>query len=267
VVTGHEITGGVPVPENAVSVTVTPVRSTLPVLVTSKLYVTRSPATLTDVGVTDLTSVSAGPAGMVTTAVAGGEVTTGPDGGVPDTVAVFLTCPAFTSACVTVYVAVHVVDAPGANVVTGHETTGGGPARTNVISLTVSPVRVTLPVLVTRKLYVTCSPAAPTEVGDTDLTSVSAGPAPMVTTAVAGGEVTAGPDGGVPDTVAVFVTSPAFTSACVTVYVAVHVVDPSGANVVTGHEITGGVPVPENAVSVTATPVRLRLPVLVTTKL
>ena len=38
-------------------------------------------------------------------------------------------------------------------------------------------------------------------------------------------------------------------SAWVTVYVPVHVVDACGASVVTGHVITGGVPVPENAVS------------------
>jgi hypothetical protein len=41
-------------------------------------------------------------------------------------------------------------------------------------------------------------------------------------------------------------------------------VDACGASVVTGHEITGGVPVPENAVSVTLTPVSVLLPVLVT---
>ena len=45
--------------------------------------------------------------------------------------------------------------------------------------------------------------------------------------------------------VAVFVTAPAFTSAWVTVYVVVHVVCAPGASVVTGHEITGGAPLPE----------------------
>jgi hypothetical protein len=46
----------------------------------------------------------------------------GPDGGVPIAVPVFEMNPRFTSACVVVYVAVHVVDAPGASVVTGHVT-------------------------------------------------------------------------------------------------------------------------------------------------
>jgi hypothetical protein len=85
-----------------------------------------------------------------------------------------------------------------------------------------------------------------------------------VTVAVDGLDVTAGPVGGVPDAVAVSVMEPASTSACVTVYVPVHVVDAPGANVVTGQVITGGVPVPENAVSVALTPVNVALPVLVT---
>ena len=95
---------------------------------------------------------------------------------------------------------------------------------------------------------------------------VNDGPAGMLTTAVDGGDVTAGPVGGVPVAVAVLVTTPAFTSAWVTVYVAVHVVVAPGASVVTGHEITGAVPVPVNVVSVTETAVRSTLPVFVTTK-
>ena len=87
-----------------------------------------------------------------------------------------VTTPAFTSAWVTVYVAVHVVVAPGANVVTGHEITGAVPVPVNVVSVTETPVRSTLPVFVTRKLYVTTSPAAPTDVGSTDFTNVNAGP-------------------------------------------------------------------------------------------
>ena len=149
--------------------------------------------------------------------------------------------------------------------VTGHEITGAVPVPVNVVSATVIPVRSTLPVFVTRKLYVTTSPAAPTDVGSTDFTIVNDATAGMVTTAVSGGEVTAGPTGGVPVAVAVFVTAPAFTSAWVTVYVAVHVVCAPGASVVTGHEIAGGVPVPVNVVSVTEIPVRSTLPVLVTT--
>ena len=79
-----------------------------------------------------------------------------------------------------------------------------------------------------------------------------------------GAEVTAGPVGGVPEAVAVFVIEPASTSACVTAYVPVQVVDSCGSSVVTGHEITGGAPVPENAISVALTLVSVVFPVLVT---
>ena len=44
-------------------------------------------------------------------------VTSVPSGSVPVTVAVLATAPASTSAWVSVYVAVHVVDSPGASVV------------------------------------------------------------------------------------------------------------------------------------------------------
>ena len=59
-------------------------------------------------------------------------------------------------------------------------------------------------------------------------------------------------------------TDPASMSACVTAYVPVQVVDACGTSVVTGHVTTGGVPVPENAVSTALTPVSVMLPVLVT---
>jgi hypothetical protein len=69
----------------------------------------------------------------------------------------------------------------------------------------------------------------------------------------------------VPDATPVFVIEPASMSACVTVYVPVQVTDAPGATDVSGHEITGGVPVPENAVSAALTPVSVVFPVLVTT--
>jgi hypothetical protein len=50
-------------------------------------------------------------------------------------------------------------------------------------------------------------------------------------------------------------------------YVAVHVVEAPGANVVVGHEMTGGVPVPEKDVSATARACRVWLPVFLTSKL
>jgi hypothetical protein len=101
-------------------------------------------------------------------------------------------------------------------------------------------------------------------VGEAVFSNARLGADVTATVADDGAEVTAGPVGGVPDAVAVFVIEPASTSAWVTVYVPVHVADAPGANVVTGHEITGGVPVPENAVSAALTPVNVLLPVFVT---
>src|SRR5580765_4365811 len=74
-------------------------------------------------------------------------VTGAPVGGVPDAVAVLTTWPASTSAWVVVYVAEHVVDAPGARVVTPWQLTAERPGRRSV---TPTEVRVTLPELVTR---------------------------------------------------------------------------------------------------------------------
>ncbi|MFF3443345.1 hypothetical protein [Streptosporangium sp. NPDC002721] len=95
-------------------------------------------------------SARLGAAVMVTVAVDGADATAGPTGGVPDATAVFTTDPAFTSACVVTYVLVHVVDACGASVVTGHVTTGGGPDPENDVSVTLNAVNVVLPVLTTR---------------------------------------------------------------------------------------------------------------------
>lgn len=85
----------------------------------------------------------------------GGEVTEPPDGVVPDAVAAFVMLPASTSACVSVYVAVHVIWPPGANdVVTGQLGADIVPDPLNDPSATVGFVNVTLPVLVTTKEYV-----------------------------------------------------------------------------------------------------------------
>ena len=83
------------------------------------------------------------------------DVTAGPDGGVPDAVAVLATTPAFTSVWVMVRVAVQVVDALGANVVDGHDT-ADMPGRG---SATATALNVTLPVLVTRNENVCMSPS------------------------------------------------------------------------------------------------------------
>ena len=69
--------------------------------------------------------------------------TAAPVGGVPLAWAVLSTEPEFTSAWVMSYVAVQVVDSPGASVVVGHDT---GAAFGSV---TLTPVTVTAPVLVT----------------------------------------------------------------------------------------------------------------------
>ncbi|MFF3443368.1 hypothetical protein [Streptosporangium sp. NPDC002721] len=107
-------------------------------------------------------------------------------------------------------------------------------------------------------------PAAAVADGEAVFNSVRSGAAVMVTVAVDGADVTAGPVGGVPEAVAVFTITPASTSAWVTVYVLVHVVEACGASVVTGQVATGGAPDPENAVSVTPKPVNVALPLLTT---
>ena len=71
--------------------------------------------------------------------------TGGPAGGVPVTLAELSMKPRSRSACTTVYVAVHVVVAAGANVATG-QVTADRPGRRSV---TATPVSVTLPVLTT----------------------------------------------------------------------------------------------------------------------
>jgi len=97
---------------------------------------------------------------MVNTAVEGVDVV-GPGFGfdavggcVPVAVAVFVTEPAFASACVVVYVAVHVSDAPGARLLAGHEIADNAPVPVNVFSLIVTLFNVVFPVLVTLKLKV-----------------------------------------------------------------------------------------------------------------
>ncbi|MFF3443373.1 hypothetical protein [Streptosporangium sp. NPDC002721] len=106
--------------------------------------------------------------------------------------------------------------------------------------------------------------AAVTELGDAVFSNVRPAAGSPVTVTVDGLDATAGPVGGVPDATAVFTITPASTSAWVTVYVLVHVVEACGASVATGHVTTGGVPDPENDVSATPTPVNVVFPVLTT---
>jgi hypothetical protein len=103
-------------------------------------------------------------------------------------------------------------------------------------------------------------PAAETLVGDAVFTTWIAGPAVAVTVSESL-SVTAGPDGGVPETVAVFVIEPASRSACVTAYVAVQVMVAAGTMLVLG-QVIGDKP---TCGSVTPTELNVTLPVFVTT--
>ena len=113
----------------------------------------------------------------------------------------------------------HVVDAAGANVVTGHDTADNVPVPENAVSFTVTPCNVTLPVLVTRNEYVTELPAADTTPGLTDFTIEIAGPVVTGTLTTEGGEGGIGvlDPGGVPVVVALSFTLPLSRSAWVTV--------------------------------------------------
>ena len=188
------------------------------------------------------------------------------DGGTPVATAVFSSTPSSTSAWVSVYVAVHVTCAPGASDAApdGQEGTGAEPVPENDVSVTVMSVSVTLPVFVTTNEYVSSCPDVYESGSDGEacFASEMPGAASTVTVADDGVELRAGPVGGRPDATAVFDTEPSSTSACVSTYEAVHVTAAPGASVVAGQVAEGAVPVPENAVSVTPTPVRVTLPVL-----
>jgi hypothetical protein len=97
---GQVAVDSVPVPENAVSFTITLVSVTLPELVTRNEYVTTSPTDAVD-WEADFTMEIAGEGDAVTDALEGGDVTSPPVGGVPSAVAVFVTEPASMSAWVT----------------------------------------------------------------------------------------------------------------------------------------------------------------------
>ena len=108
--------------------------------------------------------------------------------------------------------------APGASGPGGHVATGATPVPEKSISSTATPLRGTLPVLVTWNVYVSTSPAAVTVVGDADLDSVNAAVWVTGTVTDDGGD-TGGvtPAGGVPVAVAVLAIEPASMSAWVTV--------------------------------------------------
>ena len=182
---------------------------TFPVFFTTKAYAIVEPAVL-PVGVPAcLSSVIAGERVIVLLVELVAD-TAAPVGGVPDALAVLFTTPASTSACVSRYVFVHVVDTPGASCVTGHVTvpTFG--------SLTPTLVNVTLPVFFTTNEYAIVEPADIPDGAPADLTSVIAGDRVIVALAELVAD-TADPEGGVPAALAVLFTTPASTSACVSV--------------------------------------------------
>ncbi len=142
----------------------------------------------------------------------GVEVTGTPAGDTPDAVAESWMEPKSRSVWVIVWMPVQVVDAPGANDDTGQVTVTGVDGAV-AVSVTESEVSVTLPVLVTRKEYVTCCPTVEYTVGDAVLPIVTAAVGVAVTVADDGVELTLAPAGDVPEAVAVSTIEPLSTSA------------------------------------------------------
>jgi len=184
------------------------------------------------------------------------------------TVAVLLNDPWSRSACVTVYVAAHLSEAPGASVVPG-QVTADSPG---IGSFTTTSLSVTLLVLVTVKVNGTCWPTALIAVVLVALTRLRPPVTVAGTVALEGFELTGagfgsvGVPGGVPCAVAVSVTLPLFKSAWVTVYVAVHVSLAPAANVLDGQETPDIEAATDGALctSVTLTLIMATLLVLVT---
>ena len=184
------------------SLTASDLSVTLPVFVTRNVNVTWSPAETGSVASAFLVNVRSGFWTSRVLTVPSAE-TVASNGPAPVTVAVLISVPASRSACVSPYTPVHVIAPSGASVVVGQETS---PMRG---SATTSPVRVTLPVFVTRNVYGTSPPvsivvglpAVLTIATDGFWTSVVS----SVSVAVASSPRSAGsPDGGLPYAAAVF---------------------------------------------------------------
>jgi hypothetical protein len=214
----NDVTGQVTTPAEG-SVTATEVTVTVPEFVTLNDHAMVSPRSvapfaLTSVTTADLVRPSPGDWDTGVSVLLGGEVTAPPDGDLPPAVAVLETTPASTSAWViTCGPAVHVVDAPGANDVTGHDTT---PAEG---SATTTEDTVTVPVFVTLNDQAMVSPRsvplASRSLTTADFTNDSLGACGTGVSVEDGGEVTAAPAGVLPPAVAVLDTTPASTSAWV----------------------------------------------------
>src|SRR5262249_23595712 len=132
-------------------------------------------------------------------------------------------------------------------------------------SATLTPVSVTLPLLVTVNRYRTVCPAVSTRVGVAVFVTLSAGCAEALTTNDALSGSIGVPDGSVPDTVAVSAMCPASRSAWVTVAVAVHVLERFGASWAMGQSTEGAGSAP-GVVTTSSTAMfeMVTLPVLVT---
>ena len=180
------------------------------------------------------------------------EVTVTAAGETPDAVAVLTSVPASTSAWVSVYAFVHVVEAPGSRLVTGQVTVP------TIGSLTPTDVRGRLPLFRTTNVYVTVEPTVLPDREPADLVRLIFGLGGIVTVLVSLA-VSAGPVGGLAVTLAVLTTDPLVTSACVRKYCAVQVTVPPTATVVVGQEM------PVTLGSLMLMPDSVVWPVLVTT--
>ena len=110
----------------------------------------------------------------------------------------------------------HSSSPPGARVrAAGQSSADSAPAPVNSPSTTEASVRVTLPVFVTRNVYVTVSPSTSC-VLSADFTIVIAGDWVAAMFTSEGSETTGSPVGGLPVAVAELSTAPASTSACCT---------------------------------------------------
>ena len=207
------------------SLTPIPVRVTLPVFATRNVYGTVEPTVLKCVP-TFLAIVTDGLLASEMS-VLSPAVTEAPVGGSAVTDAVLVTCPASTSDCVTTYVAVQVVCPPGASVFSGQLTVPTSASSTTTF------VSVTLPVFVTTKLYGISAPTVAPLGAPACLSRVMLGVDGM-SVSFEPVAVTAGPDGGRAEAVAMFGTWPASTSAWLSVYVAVQITTAPGASVVDG---------------------------------
>ena len=165
-----------------------------------------------------LVTVSPGAATLVgTTASVDVALTTAPVGGRPLTLAVLRTDPASTSACRTVYVAVPVAVCPGVRVFGEPGQVIDGALRPARVSVSVTPLSVTLPELRIVNANVTVLPTSPDPVVTEPVFCTAIDGTAAIRTVEGAVPVTAAPRGGVPVAVAVFATAPASTSVCVTV--------------------------------------------------